>query len=144
MTKANPYAFMIPLAQKFFAEEQRKEKQSRKARFTLITNSHEEKEAVDMSTQQPIASPNCTSKPEDGTYEELMKNLSFIQLGIDAITGIGELLYPEMGYADGELSAHRSDASAVFRFFGEALKPATNKVYNVADQMSVDARRGMQ
>jgi hypothetical protein len=57
-----------------------------------------------------------------GAFDDLDAALYNIHRLSNALRGIGNLLHPESNSADEQLNmARRSDASAVFEFFGEAL-----------------------
>jgi hypothetical protein len=61
-----------------------------------------------------------------GALEDLDAALYKIDRLADVLSGIGNLLHPEYNRADEQLNmARRSDASAVFMFFGEVLKEYT-------------------
>ena len=54
---------------------------------------------------------------------ELGSAVSFLQLAAEAMNSIGNMMQPENSTADEQMNfAHRSDAAAVFRFFGAALR----------------------
>jgi len=56
-------------------------------------------------------------------FNDLDTALYNIERLADALRGIGSLLQPEHTHGDEQLNmAHRSDASAVFEFFGGVLK----------------------
>jgi len=58
-----------------------------------------------------------------GAFDDLDTALYNIERLADALRGIGNLLQPEHTPANEQLNmARRSDASAVFEFFGEVLK----------------------
>lgn len=57
-----------------------------------------------------------------GEFHDLEAALNSIDLLSRALCGIGNLLQPESEHADEQLNlAWRSDASAVFEFFGKSL-----------------------
>ena len=74
-----------------------------------------------------------------GAFNDLTAHLQFIQLGIAALKGVGALLRPENH--DQQLNgAFSSEASAVFEFFGEALKGPANEAYDAKERLEQAAR----
>lgn len=76
-----------------------------------------------------------------GAFDDIEAAASFIELGIDAIEGIGFMLQPEMADADEQMNfTRRSNASAVFRFFGEAMKSSIRDINDASFRLSNDLR----
>lgn len=63
---------------------------------------------------------------EHGAFDDLQANIEFLELGADALKGLGILM--EACGSEGQIeSGSRTEVAAIFRFFGEALyTPATN------------------
>lgn len=73
-----------------------------------------------------------------GSYHDLEAAVSFLQLAAEAMQGIGNMMQPEYSAADEQMNfARRSDAAAVFRFFGEALKDPAQEAYSVVDTLDL-------
>lgn len=92
-------------------------------------------------TLEAQALANAAAVPLDkhGAFDDLRAYLEFIQLGADALKGIGAMLLPETH--DNQLNmAFASEASAVFRFFGEALTEAANNAYDAKERLERAAR----
>lgn len=75
----------------------------------------------------------------DQAATSLRDNLEFIQLGVMAIRGLGEILNPETH--DNQLnSAFASELSAVFSFFGQALEKPATQAYDAYEEIERIAR----
>lgn len=61
--------------------------------------------------------------PNHGAFDDLYNRLQFIKVAGEALRGIASMMRPEYLAADEPLNeTRRSDAAAIFRFFGEALE----------------------
>lgn len=78
---------------------------------------------------------------DHGAFNDIEAAASFIELGIDAIEGIGVMLQPDMSSVDEQMNfTRRSNASAVFRFFGEAMKSSIRNINEASFRLSNDLR----
>ncbi len=82
------------------------------------------------------AKPAAIPLHKHGAFDELQANLSFLQLGADAMKGLGGIMQPSVIVEDFQLSqAHIADAAAVFRFFGEALRRPATDAYDAMEKL---------
>lgn len=66
-----------------------------------------------------------------GAFNDLTAAADFLCLGADALKGIGAVMQPGMNVHDEQCdNARRSDISAIFKFFGEALKEPAQAAYD--------------
>jgi len=78
---------------------------------------------------------------DHGAFNDIDAAASFIELGIEAIEGIGVMLQPDMSSGDEQMTlTRRSNASAVFRFFGEAMKSSIRDINDASFRLSNDLR----
>ena len=76
-----------------------------------------------------------------GAFDDLYARLQFIQFAADALKGLASLMQPMHSSGDEQLNlALRSEATAVFRFFGEALKDPAEEAYNDAERLERAAK----
>lgn len=81
-------------------------------------------------------------KTRNGAFDDIDAAATLINLGTDALKGIGAMMEPEYLNEDGQMNlAHRSDASAVFRFFGEVLKEPLQTITNAAFRLEQETKR---
>lgn len=72
---------------------------------------------------------------------KVYESLRFIQMGADAMIGIGNMMQPEMEAANEQISqAKRHEMSALFLFFGEALREPAKIVYDGVDRLEMGVR----
>lgn len=80
-------------------------------------------ETQTIHTQAPV--PTMSRIDEHGRYRDLTAAVDFLGRGARALEGIGNLMRPELREGDEQLTlCRRSEAAAVFEFFGEAMKGA--------------------
>lgn len=126
MTPKNPYAWLMPLAAKWAAEQRAAEEAAKKPCLTLVSANER---TPNVNTPDEPLEKALVMPPlhEHGAFDDLYDAARMLDLGTDALCGIAAMMQPTMKSGDEQLgNARRSDLSAVFRFFGEALKsPAT-------------------
>jgi len=96
--------------------------------------------AAEPAAPEMPAAPAMIRIDAIGSYSDLRKDIAFLQLGVDALLGIGEMMEPNSIAGDEQLNgSHRRDPAAVFRFFGEALKRPVSDAYDVVDSFAFRA-----
>lgn len=71
-----------------------------------------------------------------GAFNDITANADFISLCANALKGIGAMMQPSMVAHDEQSeNARRSDISAIFKFFGEALQEPAITVYNATERL---------
>ncbi len=92
-----------------------------------------------MRSAEPAAAVPPSEHP---AFAELQAHLNFLQLGSEALKGIGALMQPEYSCGNEQLNgAFRGDASAVFRFFGEALIGSAGRAYEAYGDLELASRQ---
>ena len=126
MTSKEDYSWMKAYAAKWISEQRAAEEAAKKPRLALVTPNEriENVKTPDDSPEKTIALPPLY---EHGAFDDLYDATRMLDLGTDALRGIAAMMEPATQHGDEQLdNARRSDLSAVFRFFGEAMKsPAT-------------------
>jgi hypothetical protein len=92
--------------------------------------------------------PNRTTTPVSGIplqkhpqFIELEDTLWQIHLAARALKGLGSLLTPQHIVADETLDmTKRSDAAAVFQFFGDTLLPQVESALNAREAVEITMR----
>ncbi len=80
---------------------------------------------------------------EHGAFDDLYAAQWQISRARDALAGIAALLQPDSRGGDEQLNmAHRSDASAVFAFFAEAMQAPLEVVDSAANRLKTALRTG--
>ena len=121
MSEHNPYAFLTPIAMKFFHGLEAAKNTARHPTLTLVSATERN---IHMETpEEPCAAPiESALLSHHEAYQEMEKVLRSISVGVAALKGIGEMMRPYMADGGEELkTTRRSDVSAIFEFFGEAL-----------------------
>ncbi|MBK5915345.1 hypothetical protein CCR84_13625 [Rhodocyclus purpureus] len=132
MSRSSEYEVMKERIARLMAQEFRDDKQSPKARLTLIANNNQETENDTMNPQQVNAAPLMT----EDELEQMQRNLELVVLASDALAGIGAMLFPEGNAADEQMNmTRRSEASAVFTFLGKALYQPTRDLEHHAGRV---------
>jgi hypothetical protein len=76
-----------------------------------------------------------------GAFDDLYGRLQFIKLAGEALRGIASMMRPEYLSADEPLNeTRRSDAAAIFRFFGEALEGPAGEGYTDLERLERAAK----
>lgn len=76
---------------------------------------------------------------EHGAFDDISAALDFLSMGADALKGIGAMMQPELEVHDEQLNqARRSDLSAIFKFFGEALREPAKTAYDAKERLMQD------
>lgn len=71
------------------------------------------------------------------------KELRFIEDAKAALIGIGEMMAPESNEGDEQLNlVYRSQAAAIFRFFGNALEGPVRAMEEIKDRLEMAAMKG--
>lgn len=159
MSTHNPYAWLTALVEQ---EAQRLlDNNVPKPRLTLVTpdqttfNTKEPKmnkspefeaakdELTDLLNQSLREAKARCSWPnalhEHGAFNDISAALDFLSMGADALKGIGAMMQPEAEVHDEQLNqARRSDLSAIFKFFGEALREPAKTAYNATERLMQD------
>lgn len=135
MSKPNPYAFLTPLAATWMRDQMAAEKAAQRPSLTVVASSERTipMETMDKQPAAPIASaPLCHHE----AYQEMEKAIRELTLGIDALKGIGVMMQPESQHGNEQLtSTRRGDISAIFEFFGEALRQRVDSANDAAQSL---------
>lgn len=126
MTPKDDYSWMKAYAAKWISEQCAAEEAAKKPSLTLVS-ANERTSNVNTLDDTPEKALAIPPLHEHGAFDDLYDATRMLDLGTDALCGIAAMMEPSMTRCDEQLeNARRSDLSAVFRFFGEALKsPAT-------------------
>ncbi len=138
MTPPDPYAAILATAMAHFRRET---ESATKPRLTLITQNERDSSVTTSNDEAaaPAAAPAPHPLHKHGAFDDMHAHLEFIQLAGDALRGIGAMLQPETH--DQQLNmTHSSDASAIFRFFGEALQGPASEAYNAKERLESAAQ----
>ena len=136
----NDYRFLMQMAMKAGAHLA-----ATKPHLTVVNKDYDNNsgELTMKTTNRPApAAAPAVPLHQHGAFNDIEAAASFLDLGIDALQGIGVMLHPEMAAADEQMNfTRRSDASAVFRFFGEAMKESIRQINDSAFHLSADLRQ---
>lgn len=95
---------------------------------------------VSLSAQKPeVNTANTLAMPplhKHGAFDDLYAAADLLSLGAEALAGLGAMMQPSVSACDEAIvMARRSDASAVFRFIGAALREPAATCYNAANRL---------
>ena len=95
-----------------------------------------EMEAVLPDIRKALADPKPAATPlhKHEAFDKLRAHLNFIQLGADALRGLGAMFLPDGGSHQMN-QAFSLDASAVFSFFGEAMRRPAIEAYDAMERL---------
>lgn len=99
------------------------------------------------SDSKPVMPASCRGTPwhEHNAFWAIEEAQSKISLARDALAGISAMLHPEVNHFDEQMNmTRRSDASAVFGFFAEAMREPLETLDSAASMLKSDLRAGSQ
>lgn len=86
-----------------------------------------------------IANAACGTLYGHGAFDDLQWRLQFLQLGADALKGLGILM--EASGSEGQIESRpRTEVAAIFRFFGEALYTPAIDAYSDMERLQRAAK----
>lgn len=137
MTTHTPYAWLSGLAA---ASWQSQQATAPKPRLTLITTDSAplkaRKPKMKTSDHQAPSGVPVIPLHKHGAFSDISAAVSLLTLGADAMKGIGSMMQPGMDVHDEQLdNARRSDLSAIFLFFGAALREPAQTAYDAAERL---------
>lgn len=109
---------------------------------------HTEKEAIARRVAELLQEADAPKAPaiawhEHKAFHAIEEAQSKISLACAALAGISAMLQPENVSYDEQMNmTHRSDASAVFRFFAEAMREPLVTLERAAFMLERDLRAG--
>lgn len=156
MTTPNPYAYLVPIAMKYFRDQEAAERAARKPRLTLITTNERTSDMEttkpkknDMSAQETSPVKNvclmANGEPlaEHGALNDLDAAAWMLVQGANALKCIGQMIQPQTTEDMREgISATHEEMSHLFNFFGDALRGYSTTV-NEASWRIAQAARGL-
>lgn len=133
--KPNPYAWMTAMV----IEQMRREEEGSKNPYLTLVTEHQRKLSMNAPTA-PLAAPPVVPLHEHGAFADMGTSVDMLALGADALKGIGAMMQPETTTGDEQLNqTRRSDISAIFMFFGEALRVQATLASDSAQRLEMAA-----
>ena len=138
MTTPNPYAWLARAAAVHF---QREQTATQKPQLTLITT-----DSPSLKNRKPKMKTDQITAPtmplhKHGAFYDIGAAVDFLALGADALKGIGAMMQPSMDVHDEQIDqANRSDLSAIFKFFGEALREPAGTARDATERLERAAK----
>lgn len=150
MTSPSPYDWVAQAAVDHYLQQGRPKLSLVSSHQTTSIGEKSMSKPSQPSTAQPDAAPFTTQKQEAGTagipampplhkhgaFDDLYAAADLLSLGAEALAGLGAMMQPSMSACDEPITlARRSDASAVLRFFGAALREPAATCYDAANRL---------
>ncbi len=130
MNPTNPYAFLIQISMQQIRDQEAKQRPT----LTLIAKNER---TCRMSTPKDQAiEPPAAPLSNREALDDIGLAINFLALGADALQGIGAMMQSEIKVHDEQLNqTRRSDLSAIFSFFGEALRAPAQRVRESVERL---------